>query len=340
MTSPCKLPSVDTFFSDEISSTTEGQHNDECIEINQDIFDMLSQPCMENSYITEDEFDSLKSTPISKSAPTATTDPNKTPRPPTPTPQRITRQSDNPEVKTEPTLKEENFTCNTCGKIFDKKQSLDFHNTFHTGARRMCPVPDCSKSFISDLGFKKHMSSHEAKSDDKKDEKKEKPDPSPQSKTVQKKVEPVQKKVDKIKIEKNDKTFEATSSDEEFQNAPLPEPGKEDNQFYSNLTKDVHVNDGTVRFVCRMCLSTFTRRADVKRHWKNTCPSNPFPEITCRHCLPKKVIFRGVSSLIAHIFTHGLKGEYVCLRCHTLFQTEAHRDQHLDICTVKPKHVV
>ena len=234
-----------------------------------------------------------------------------------------------------------NYTCELCSKIFDKKASFDYHMQFHTGSRRVCPHISCTKTFTSEIGFKKHLNVHNndtpIKSEPKK-EKETKQNEAPkkgqgQSSAPVKSEKPPLKK---DKVTNPTSVIEPTESDEEFNSRSLPEPGTETEDFYSDLMREMTVEGGKTRFVCRKCQSTCTRRADVRRHWRSTCPGNPYPEIVCRHCLPAKKICRGTSNLIAHVMTHGLKGEFICLRCHTLVTTQNHLDKHLEICQVKP----
>ena len=87
-----------------------------------------------------------------------------------------------------------------------------------------------------------------------------------------------------------------------------------------------------------MCSTTCTCKADVKRHWKQSCEANPNPEITCHHCLAKeeKVTLRGESNLVVHVQNvHSLKGDYICLKCHSLFTQQTLRDKHIPVCKIK-----
>ena len=125
-----------------------------------------------------------------------------------------------------------------------------------------------------------------------------------------------------------------TDSDTEFNALPLPTPGAESHEFYDALVKTKQLEGGKVLFICRKCSRTATRKADVKRHWKSTCPKNPFPEIHCRHCLPlTKHSVRGKSNLVCHLQSqHSLVGEHVCLRCQSLFTDVKFLQKHNDKC--------
>ena len=129
-----------------------------------------------------------------------------------------------------------------------------------------------------------------------------------------------------------------TESDEEFRSRPLPIPGDEDDDFYDDLVKNIQTDDEKIIFVCKMCSTTCTHKADVKRHWKQSCEANPNPEITCLHCLVKeeKVMLRGESNLVVQVQNvHSLKGDYICLKCHLLLTQQTLRDKHISVCKIK-----
>ena len=133
-----------------------------------------------------------------------------------------------------------------------------------------------------------------------------------------------------------------TDSDEEFHCKPLPIPGKESDDFYDDLVKNVEVEtmgkkgkELRIVFVCKMCATTCGRKTDVKRHWKQSCAGNPDKEIICRHCQIKneKNSPRGESNLIVHLQqVHELKGDFICLKCQALFSNLTLRDKHTSGC--------
>ena len=122
-------------------------------------------------------------------------------------------------------------------------------------------------------------------------------------------------------------------SDPEFNCEWLPTPGLESDNWFYRLGKEVQISfeKGKEKFifVCRKCKRSCTRRADVRCHWRLTCPENPNKAIQCKYCDSKKMVY-GESGFIFHCINfHEMNGEVVCLKCQVLFQNDTLLNGHV-----------
>ena len=129
LNSHCRLPGIGTFFSGE-SVTFDDQekyHEQECAVIDENLFDIMSQPVMDTERITQEDFDILvivqPDSPVKKPV----TD--------TKRPTRATQIKSEPNVIAEDNSEKiVDYTCTICQKTFPKKQTLDFHLGLHKGS--------------------------------------------------------------------------------------------------------------------------------------------------------------------------------------------------------------
>ena len=94
---------------------------------------------------------------------------------------------------------------------------------------------------------------------------------------------------------------------------------------------------GAKKYMCTPCGKAFTRPDDAKRHTTFNCPHNPDRVIRCKLCtaMNQNADVPGAEQgLVRHLQSeHGLLGDFVCLWCHKLFNTEKKREKHNQFCT-------
>ena len=334
------------------------QHDDQCTEIDEELFDMLLQPVMGTPPLTLEQFDNFV-------VPGQHLDPSQKTNPIDAHPKRSFKQV----LKKEPGVEQVvDYTCRICQKPFDTQQALKFHVDLHTGVRKMCPYPACTRTFTTQHGLMLHLRGNTHKKnvqsnpppkpiEPQNPPKQPSPKQSPAPKLAQNSKPPQvetesSKKIKDLKPSKpvatdkaapqgrlreptsaNVNFAEETDSDKEFNAKALPNPDNEPQQFFLDLVREVNLDTGK-KFLCRMCRNSFTRRNDVKRHWKGSCLENPYREIQCKLCTDTRLVLRGQSNLIIHVMQrHGQRGDFICLKCHTLFSDETSLSKHTDVCT-------
>ena len=152
----------------------------------------------------------------------------------------------------------------------------------------------------------------------------------------------LQQKVEKKKSTKSTPLSEMSvlgeewyDSDPGFNEEKLPKPGTEDDRWFERLTKSLSVpGSNEIMFACRQCTKLQCgRRADIRRHWHYYCKKNPIHAFDCILCKPRKNTFYGKSNVIIHLQTdHTLKGEYLCLKCFSLFPKVEDLNNHSPGC--------
>ena len=98
---------------------------------------------------------------------------------------------------------------------------------------------------------------------------------------------------------------------------------------------DTHIN---AKFTCSTCNRNCTRADDGCRHFKYACPNNPNRVIKCKHCIKLKAINHDVPGaepgLMSHLQeVHNMKGCYLCINCHGLFDKSKSIEAHRARCT-------
>ena len=144
LTSSCHLPGISTIFNKGPDDTSlKQQHDDECTEIDEELFDMLLQPVMGTHIFTVEEFDNFV-VPGQHLDPSPKTNPTDA----------------HPKCSLKLILKKEpgveqivDYTCRICQKPCDTQQALTFHVDLHTGVRKMCPYPSCTCTFTTQNGL-------------------------------------------------------------------------------------------------------------------------------------------------------------------------------------------
>ena len=361
LTSSCHLPGISTIFeTGPDDASLKQQHEDQCTEIDEELFNMLLQPVMGTPILTVEQFDNFV-------IPGQHLDPSAKTNPTVAHPKRGLK----PIVKKEPGIEQiVDYTCRICQKPFDTQQPLKFHVDLHTGVHKMCPYPMCMHTFTTQYGLTLHLKGNthkknvqsnpspkpiEPQNPPKQPSPKQSPSPKlgQNSKPAQAETPIESSKKNKdvkptkpIASEKatsqprlravqcaNVNFSEETDSDREFNAKPLPNLDNEPQQFFVDLVREVNLETGK-KFLCHKCRNSFTRRGDVKQHWKGSCLENPYMEILCKLCTDTKVVLRGQSNLIINVMQrHAQRGDFICLKYHTLFCDESSLAKHTDVCT-------
>ena len=102
------------------------------------------------------------------------------------------------------------------------------------------------------------------------------------------------------------------------------------------LLKDHMAKHDNANFVCSRCEKDFTCNDDKNRHYKYRCPANPNRFTKCKHCI-RAHDFPDVPGAEADLMTHlaekhGMKGQYLCVNCHSLFTMQKIIDTHQKKC--------
>ena len=88
---------------------------------------------------------------------------------------------------------------------------------------------------------------------------------------------------------------------------------------------------------CKACSKSFTCDSDSRHHWNYLCPQNSNRYMHCKHCLETEKdpdVPGGEPSLMTHLTKkHKLKGSYLCIYCHNLFEEEEDIDKHQLKCS-------
>ena len=148
LTSSCRLPGISTIFDKgPDDASLEQQHNNECTEIDKELFNMLLQPVMGTPIFTVEEFDNFV-------VPGQHLDPSPKTNPTYAHPKRSLK----PILKKEPGVEQiVDYTCRICQKPFDMQQALKFHVDLNTGVCKMCPYPSCMRTFTTQNGLTLHL---------------------------------------------------------------------------------------------------------------------------------------------------------------------------------------
>ena len=98
---------------------------------------------------------------------------------------------------------------------------------------------------------------------------------------------------------------------------------------------DTHIN---AKFTCSTCNRNCTCADDGHRHFKYACAQNPNRVIKCKHCIKSKARDPDVAgaepSLMSHLQRiHNMKGCYLCINCHSLFEKGKATEAHKHTCT-------
>ena len=285
LTSSCCLPRISTIFDKgPDNASLKQQHDNECTEIDKELFDMLLQPVMGMPIFTLEQFDNFV-VPGKQLDPSSKTNPT----------DAHPKHSLKPIVKKEPGVDQiVDYTCRICQKPFDTQQALKFHIDLHTGVRKMCPYPTCMRTFTTQHGLTLHLRGNTHKKQVQSN-----PSPKPiEPQNPQKQPSPKQSPAPKIgqnskppqaetSIESNkknkdvkptkpvasDKTTpqphlraaqctnvnfsEEADSDREFNAKALPNPDNEPQQFFLDLAREVNLETGK-KFLCCKCKNLFT----------------------------------------------------------------------------------
>ena len=356
----CQLPPIDVLQEPLNSEIFNDAHNNmECNFVTEDIFDLMGQPVMDTTVISESEFDSVLKC-LTTYAEGVDAEAEVEPR--------VSLRN----VKSEPSENERSVTV----------------------TKKKIQCPSCPKEFISRLGFHKHFEKiHEKKIFGKDKEHKEESEqtsqtneqnvvrpvrckgkgaqnslaqapvknheqssssPQPSNNAKENVIPNVKKDTDKPvmkaqgivpkpkkeksaapkdgSVEKRTTQYEE-DSDPEFNTERLPTPGLESDNFFYRLGKEVQISFDKGKekfmFLCRKCRTSCTRRADVRHHWRQACPENPNKAIQCKCCDSKKMVY-GVSGFMFHLMNlHGITGEVVCLKCQVFFQSDKLMKAHV-----------
>ena len=350
----CKLPSFSSWLDSNWAPGEDLHHGMDCFVVDEDLFDIIAQPGLETPPLTPDEFDNIVKNVPSRTTPDdadASAELNS----------QLSQQNDKSRPK-RTVFKSENvdpddYFCVKCEKSFAKKENYKIHMDCHRGVRHMCPVPVCPKSFSTVVGLNKHLDSKAHTPEEVAPFKKsnvavpETPkQPPPQVSNNQNQSTPAQipsktgpVKQHLVKPKQNIITPTPSSQHQQQQQQrtakkgallPIPEPGTETEAFYKSLV--VEEGEGKTRsFLCQRCDTHFTRKGDVKRHWHKSCVHNIYRDIQCKIC-SDQYFSKGKSNLIAHLMkVHKFVGEYVCLKCHSLYTKNEELSAHVAACKKK-----
>ena len=98
---------------------------------------------------------------------------------------------------------------------------------------------------------------------------------------------------------------------------------------------DTHIN---AKFTCSACNRNCTRADNGRRHFKYSCAQNPNRVIKCKHCIKSKAgdpdVPGAEPGLMSHLQRiHNMKGCYLCINCHSLFEKGKAIEAHRHTCT-------